>query len=97
MIDDIRIDGRSNVSVDRKSAPDDSKESTFASIIKGAVDNVDALENSADISIMNLLKGKEEIHETMIALQKADVSMRLILTIRNKAIEAYREIMHMQF
>jgi len=33
----------------------------------------------------------------MIALQKADVSMRLLLTIRNKVLEAYREIMHMQF
>jgi flagellar hook-basal body complex protein FliE len=33
----------------------------------------------------------------MIAIQKADISMRLLLTVRNKVIEAYKEIMHMQF
>jgi len=46
---------------------------------------------------MDLLEGKAEINETMIAIQKADVSMRLLLTFRNKVIEAYREIMHMNF
>lgn len=69
----------------------------FGQIIKEAVGNAARLEKEADMSIMNLLQGKAEIHETMIALEKSDVSMRLMLTIRNKAIEAYKEIMHMQF
>ncbi|MBW2582784.1 MAG: flagellar hook-basal body complex protein FliE, partial [Deltaproteobacteria bacterium] len=58
---------------------------------------VDGMDKEADKSIMDLLKGKADIHETMIALQKADISMRLLLAIRNKAIEAYKEITHMQF
>jgi flagellar hook-basal body complex protein FliE len=33
----------------------------------------------------------------MISIQKADISMRLFLAIRNKAVDAYREIMHMNF
>jgi flagellar hook-basal body complex protein FliE len=33
----------------------------------------------------------------MMALQKADISMRLTLAVRNKVIDAYREIMRMQF
>jgi flagellar hook-basal body complex protein FliE len=41
--------------------------------------------------------GKAGIHETMIALQKADISLRLLLQIRNKAMDAYREVMRMQF
>jgi flagellar hook-basal body complex protein FliE len=71
--------------------------SDFGKVIKGAIDRVDGMDKEADKSIMDLLKGKADIHETMIALQKADISMRLLLAIRNKAIEAYKEITHMQF
>ena len=69
----------------------------FGKIIKEAINNVNGLDREANKSIADLLQGKTDIHETMIALQKADVSMRLLLTIRNKVLEAYREIMHMQF
>jgi len=69
----------------------------FGKIIKGAVDRVNGMEREANRSIVDLLNGKADIHETMINLQKVDISMRLLLTIRNKAVEAYREIMHMQF
>lgn len=71
--------------------------SEFGKVIKGAIDRVDGMDKEADKSIMDLLKGKADIHETMIALQKADISMRLLLAIRNKAIEAYKEITRMQF
>jgi len=69
----------------------------FGKVIKGAVDRVNGLERDANRSIVDLLNGKADIHETMINLQKVDISMRLLLTIRNKAVEAYREIMRMQF
>jgi len=69
----------------------------FGKVIKGAVDRVNGMEREANRSIVDLLNGKADIHETMINLQKVDISMRLLLTIRNKAVEAYREIMHMQF
>jgi flagellar hook-basal body complex protein FliE len=69
----------------------------FGQVIKGAVDKVNGLERDANQSIVDLLKGKADIHETMINLQKVDISMRLLLKIRNKAVEAYREVMRMQF
>ena len=69
----------------------------FGNVIKSAIDNVNGLDRDADKSILNLLQGKEEVHTTMIALQKADMSMRMLLSVRNKVIEAYREIMRMQF
>ncbi len=69
----------------------------FGGVLKGAIGRVNSLEKDADGSIVDLLKGNADIHETMIGLQKLDISMRLLLTIRNKAIEAYREIMHMQY
>jgi flagellar hook-basal body complex protein FliE len=69
----------------------------FGKVIKGAIEKVDRLEKEADRSVIDLLQGKASIHETMIALQKADMSMELLLNLRNKVIESYKEIMHMQF
>jgi flagellar hook-basal body complex protein FliE len=73
------------------------KSTGFGEVIGSAVKKVNHLENQADQSVVDLLKGKADVHETMIALQKADISMRLMLSVRNKVLEAYREIMHMQF
>ena len=70
---------------------------TFGEVIEKAIDKVNTLEHEANRSIVDLLHGKADIHETMIALQKSDISMRLLLTVRGKVIEAYREIMRMQF
>lgn len=69
----------------------------FGKMIKGAINRVNRFDREADKSIVDLLQAKTGVHETMIALQKADVSMRLLLTVRNKVLEAYREIMHMNF
>jgi flagellar hook-basal body complex protein FliE len=69
----------------------------FGKVIKGAINRVNGLERDSNRSIMELLNGKKDVHETMINLQKTDISMRLLLTIRNKAIDAYKEIIHMSF
>jgi flagellar hook-basal body complex protein FliE len=73
------------------------KEGGFADVIKQAVKRVNDMEQDADRSVQRLATGKGGIHETMIALQKADISLRLLLQIRNKAMDAYREVMRMQF
>ena len=43
-----------------------------------------------------LTSSKKDIHGTMIALEKADLSLRLMLQVRNKLVEAYQEILRMQ-
>jgi flagellar hook-basal body complex protein FliE len=42
-------------------------------------------------------EGPNKIHETMIQLEEADISTRLFLKLRTKALDAYQEIMRMQF
>jgi flagellar hook-basal body complex protein FliE len=69
----------------------------FKEMIKEAIHKVDALEKDANKTIVGLLEGKTDVQESMIALQKADISMRMLLTVRNKVLDAYREIMRMQF
>ena len=43
-----------------------------------------------------LVTDNKDIHGTMLALEKADLSMRLMLQIRNKLVSAYEEVMRMQ-
>ena len=51
----------------------------------------------SDTLTEKLALGKEvDLHEVMIASQKASVTMQLTLEIRNKAVEAYQEMMRMQ-
>ena len=69
----------------------------FGDVIKQAIKRVSDMQIQADQSAEQLLKGKTGIHETMIAGQKADISLRLLLQVRNKVIDAYREVMRMQF
>lgn len=71
------------------------KDGGFGDVIKQAVKRVNQMEQEADRSVQQLATGQGGIHETMIALQKADISLRLLLQIRNKALEAYREVMRM--
>jgi flagellar hook-basal body complex protein FliE len=96
-MDDLRIGNLQQVSVKNNENVKQKSQAEFGKVIKGAVDRVNGLERDANNSIVDLLKGKTDIHETMINLQKVDISMRLLLTIRNKAVEAYKEIIHMNF
>jgi len=96
-MNDLKIGNYRQAPVQLNANPKQAGTLEFGKVIKGAIERVDGMDKEADKSIVDLLKGKADIHETMIALQKADLSMRLLLAIRNKAIEAYKEITHMQF
>jgi flagellar hook-basal body complex protein FliE len=96
-MNDLKIGNLQQVALNTNKTVTPKSQTEFSKVIKGAVDRVNGLEREANQSIVDLLNGKADIHETMINLQKVDISMRLLLSIRNKAVEAYREIMHMQF
>ena len=52
---------------------------------------------TADQKIEDLATGKSSnLHETMIAVEKADIALRLMVQVRNKMIDAYQEVMKMQ-
>jgi flagellar hook-basal body complex protein FliE len=77
----------------------ETKEGTesFGEMLKGAIGDVAKLQREADNAIQELAAGEnKDIHRTMIALEKADVSFQLMMQVRNKVIAAYEEIMRMQ-
>ncbi len=70
---------------------------SFSDMLKSSIETVNSQQISADSSIASFVSGKNEgLHETMMAIEKAEISMRLMVQVRNKAVEAYKEIMRMQ-
>ncbi len=69
----------------------------FNNYLKEALGEVNNLQQKADQAIQQLVGGGQgDLQQTMVALEKADVSFRLMMQIRNKVLEAYQEIMRMQ-
>lgn len=76
------------------------RKSDFADTVKAVekyISKVDELQQSSDVSIKDLLSGKnEDITSVVAAVAKADMSFKLLVGVRNKLIEAYKQTMNMQ-
>jgi flagellar hook-basal body complex protein FliE len=69
----------------------------FSSFLKESIDKVNKAQIESDQLTEKLALGQDvDLHQVMIASQKSSVTMQLTLEVRNKAIEAYQEIMRMQ-
>ncbi len=69
----------------------------FADALKSAVEDVNRSQVEADKAVEKLQTGESKnLHEVMISMEKADISLRLAVQMRNKVLEAYQEIMRMQ-
>jgi flagellar hook-basal body complex protein FliE len=70
----------------------------FAGMFQTMVQQTGALDQKASQAVTGLLNGSGvEIHDAMIATQKADMAFELALQVRNKAVGAYQQMMGMQF
>jgi len=74
-----------------------SAQKSFAEQLKKAIATVNEAQIQSDALTEKLARGEDvELHQVMIAAEKASITLQLATEIRNKAIEAYREIMNMQ-
>jgi flagellar hook-basal body complex protein FliE len=70
----------------------------FAGMFQSMVQQTSALDEKASQAVTGLLNGSGvEVHDAMIATQKADMAFELALQVRNKAVGAYQQMMGMQF
>lgn len=70
----------------------------FGDLFQSIVDQTSALDAKAAQAVSGLLSGQGvEIHDAMIATEKADMAFELALQVRNKAVGAYQQMMSMQF
>ena len=69
----------------------------FMSSLQSAIGKANDIQIQANQATEALMTGQtQNIHQTMVALQEADVSFQLMMQIRNKILGAYEEIQRMQ-
>ncbi len=74
-----------------------SNDKSFGEMLSASIKKVETFQRKADKLTMDLATGKSDnITETMIAVSKAEIAFQLMTQVRNKAVNAYKEIMKMQ-
>jgi len=70
---------------------------SFSEIIRESIKKVMDIEKEASAEAEKLIKNETpDLHNVMIAIEKADLTFQLMMQLRNKIISAYEEIMRMQ-
>ena len=69
----------------------------FSDLLKESIEQVNAAQIQSDLVTEKLIRGENvDLHTVMITSQKSSIMLQTTLEIRNKAVEAYQEIMRMQ-
>jgi flagellar hook-basal body complex protein FliE len=71
--------------------------SDFQNVLQGAIDQVEQSRSDANQSVQNFLSGDgEDLHSTVLAVQRAGLEFDMLMQVRNKVVSAYQEVMRMQ-
>lgn len=72
-------------------------QSKFSNTLKAAIENVNEMQKVSDKKTEAFASGNiDDLHQVMIAAQKASITLETTVQIQKKAIDAYNEIMRMQ-
>lgn len=81
----------------RSTSASEAAAKSFSDILHGLLDSTNTTEAVDQISNLQLVTGElNSIHTATIAAEKAEIALALTLSVRNKVLEAYKEIMSMQ-
>jgi flagellar hook-basal body complex protein FliE len=67
----------------------------FAEKLGSLVDNVEQTAADANVAVTDMVDKSGDVHEAMIALQRAEMTLQLTVQVRNKLVQAYNDIMRM--
>jgi flagellar hook-basal body complex protein FliE len=71
----------------------DKTDSDFSAILQSALNDVNEKQKTADNALGEIATGQvKDLHQAAIAIDKAEISMKVMLEVRNKAINAYKEL-----
>lgn len=72
-------------------------EPSFSDTLKGFVDDVNAMQKDSAKQSERFLKGEAvDVHDVMIAAEKAKTTFQLLMELRNKALDVYKEALRVQ-
>jgi flagellar hook-basal body complex protein FliE len=81
----------------KSSTPTDMGGTDFAKELKNALGNVNQMQVDSEKAMSDIATGSvKDLHQAAIAIDKAEISMKLMLEVRNKALSAYKEITRTQ-
>ena len=87
----------SNINLQNESIANEESSTSFSQVIGDLINNVNDKQIESDNKIESLIKGEDvTMHEVMLSMQEAQVSMELLIEMRNKMVEAYQEINSIQ-
>ena len=70
---------------------------SFSDLVGDSIIEVNRLQQEANTSMEQMATGeKKDIHDTVIAMQKASISFKMMMEVRNKLVDAYKEVMRTQ-
>ena len=69
----------------------------FAAALREAVEKVNDLQQASGQEIQRLVTGEgDDLHSTLLTVQRAELAFELMMEVRNKVVQAYQEIMRIQ-
>jgi flagellar hook-basal body complex protein FliE len=69
----------------------------FLSVLKNTLSDVNKVQENADIASASIATGTvKDLHQAAIAIDKAEINMKMMLEVRNKALNAYKDILRTQ-
>lgn len=96
---DVALNNVSNIkasSIQTSPATPYEAQQSFASVLKESIEKVNESQVASDNLTTKLANGEDvELHDVMIASQKASITLSATLEVRNKVVEAYQEVMRM--
>jgi flagellar hook-basal body complex protein FliE len=67
----------------------------FSAALKDVLGSLESSNTEANKAIGRMLDGTGDVHEAMIAMQRADQMLQLTVQVRNKIVQAYQDVMRM--
>lgn len=81
----------------RRNAEPENPDRGFATLLHGALGNVNQMQIDADRAVTGILNGEmDNIHQVLIKAEEAQISLQLTTQVVNKVLQAYQEISRMQ-
>jgi flagellar hook-basal body complex protein FliE len=70
---------------------------SFGDMLQESIGKVNAMQNEADVAMQKIASGESKnLHETLLAVERAEIAFKTMNQVRSKVLEAYKEIMRTQ-